>query len=541
MSNIFAIIANNINQHTIDDIVALYANQLIADFNIANFPNEDTKDQTTDCCNYAPTIDSKLDKKYGIGRRICFKLFPVDINDKKMRIYSYIRYNKTITTIRAYKRTIKQKNESIYRRHLETKKTIYNNNQFCTLKNVKQLSDQVINPVPMPVDVPSIDDLQPFFEFLKKSESINQDFVEFKRGIFYKDGRMDLCKQVVADVHIEKLMDALKSNTQVEHFLLGNNIINTRGAVAISNFIKESIVNGEKIKTWYLAGNRINDVGIEKICSALVHSKLTMSLWLKRNEIGPNGALHIANMLSENKSIGILDLTNTGILDIGAKCIFRALKNNNTLRHLYLGACGLEHIDYMISYFEYLIQHDIHGIEYIYLEMNRLENRYSNKLVSVIKNYKHLKGLILSSNRITDCSYILDTLVNNQTIVYLDIGYYKSTLDMGELPNNFAIENKERNIESIINFITNNKTVKVFSFLNTGLKEEDIEKISTCLDKNNTIVMLYYEQYTTKLNTKLIKKYTDFRSRNNYNYEVVREIRHGNLIQYIDSNYRNNM
>lgn len=41
----------------------------------------------------------------------------------------------------------------------------------------------------------------------------NTPMVEFKRGVVYEDGRLDLCKMVVGPTHVEKLLDSLEDNT----------------------------------------------------------------------------------------------------------------------------------------------------------------------------------------------------------------------------------------------------------------------------------------------------------------------------------------
>lgn len=567
-----------LNDNTVEDIATIFYNQLKIDYEIVtkeaatgleksdfngniDFNGKPVLkvDMTSDYCFHAPKICVNNELKSKLSHKLCLKFFPLepftkdaDISaeekEKIMRKHSYIRYDRYVAKIKQYKKKIESDNKNINKLYLEMKKTVYNEGKFCLIRNRKELSNNIMNPTPMPVDIPPIEELNPFFDFLKKSEQVSSDnangFVEFKRGIFYNDGRMDLCKQVVADVHINKLMDSLVDNKYIEHFLLGNNIMNTEGCNAISRFIVESVMKcKEQIKTWYLAGNRIDSEGIKMICNALIQSKTTKSLWLKRNPIGPVGAASIASLLRYNKSIEVLDLTNTGIMDDGAKYIFEALCFNTTLKYLYVGACGLEDIDYIIDYFKYIIDNDIHGLEYIYLEMNRIGNYYSKKLVSVIKDYKHMKGFVLSSNRITDCTF-LDSLVDNETIVYLDLGFYKSTLDLGELPNNFSIENKEANINSIINFITHNKTVKIFSFLNTGLSEEAVEKISHSVLYNDSILLYYYEQYNTPLNRDIINRFRmtrEMKRKYHITNDDIREIKHGSLIRFIDSNYRNNM
>jgi len=523
-----------------DDIAQIFCNQLMLDYQIVEYSEEPSKDTTSDYCFFSPSTKIKEKLLNSLSRKICFKIFPVLLNideekNKIQRVHSYIRYNKLIKQIKKYKKAIELNNTRSSK--LKISKKIYEPRNFCTLKNNKELSFNVLNPLPMPVEVAPLEDLEPFFEFLKSSQPITDEQIEFKRGIFYNDGRMDLCKQVVADKHIEKLMDSIKNNMYIKHFLLGNNIISLEGATAIANYLKEYPYT---IETWYLAGNRIDASGIKLICKELSSSTVTKSLWLKRNPLFDEGAYYISLMLNHNKSIEVLDLHNTGIGDKGAKFIFESLKHNNTLRHLYLGACGLEEITYIIEYFDFLVHNKIHGLEHIYLDMNRLGNYWADRLVNVVNKYEFMKGFTISSNRLTDCSYILDTLAENKSIINLDLGFYKATLDMGELPNNFGIEDREKNILAISNFLFTNDTVKVFSIMNTGLTAEDIDKISCYLHNNESIIMFNYEQYNEKSYPRTLKTINDIIKRNSKG-ENIRELKHGNLIRFIDSNYRNNM
>ncbi|KAK3062239.1 hypothetical protein LTS18_004544 [Coniosporium uncinatum] len=90
--------------------------------------------------------------------------------------------------------------------------------------------------------------------------------LEFKRGVVYEDGRLDLCRMVVGPDHIDELMDTLDTNSSVRHFLLGNNIISNRGARRIARFIRE---HPGRMETCYLAGNHIKDNGLKDITWAL--------------------------------------------------------------------------------------------------------------------------------------------------------------------------------------------------------------------------------------------------------------------------------
>ena len=295
--------------------------------------------QEISVCGYAaPRIRSSLDKKHNTARDIAIKLFPLNPTKDQdaQKIWSYIQYQRLIAKLsKAFVEQIERVEtlNSQFRDVRQNKQRKY----FCELKN-KPLSSHITNPTAMPVTVSPIKDLQPFFDHLSSNGKVEVEQMEFLRGVQYNDGRMDLCKQVVGPPHIAKLMESLKHNTHIEHFLLGNNIIGLNGATAISDFLQNEHV--PQIKTWYIAGNDIDSEGARLIANALVNDQVCEALWLKRNPIG-EGAKYLAEMLEVNNKIKILDLDNTAILDEGVAYIMKALTNNTTLRHLYLDANGL--------------------------------------------------------------------------------------------------------------------------------------------------------------------------------------------------------
>ena len=171
------------------------------------------------------------------------------------------------------------------------------------LKN-KPLTNVITEPQAMPVDIASLDELEPFFKFLN-SNSIpidnnfeNEKCMKFIRGALFQNKRMDLCKQVVGPNYIQMLMNSLVNNEQVEHFLLGNNIIGQEGGKAIGKFLLQD--HKPKIKTWYLAGNDLDEEGIRWICDGLKYDKDCESLWLKRNPIKPEGIKYISELIKIN-------------------------------------------------------------------------------------------------------------------------------------------------------------------------------------------------------------------------------------------------
>lgn len=528
---------------SLNKTVHLFTTQLSKDDEIKDINPE----LVSDCAINCPRLGGHFDKLTNVAHEIAFALYPMDSSDKKYEVkrdYTYIKYQRTLSTLSRIFKTEREKEEAIKNEF----KNVRKNTQrqfFCTLKNLPP-SKLVTDPVPMPVTVAPLEELEPFFKHLAENQIVNEPNRRFLRGIQYNDGRMDLCKQVVGPQFIGDLMQSLKKNTQVEHFLLGNNIINTKGAEAISEFING---NFSKMKTWYLAGNELNSQGIMLICQALQKDKKCEALWLKRNPIGPQGAIYIGDMLTTNDSIKILDLHNTGLLDEGITHIFTALKKNTSLRHLYCDANAITVIGakVMAEYFDYLTKNSLKGVTSIWLDINRLDDEGTIVLAKSLRNYTHLKSLVIGSNRMTDvgAKVLCESLVQHKKLRVLDLGLYKSTSDLGELPNNIG----DVGMEYINNFIENNNSVEVLSILHNNISLDKIEDMANSLQKNNKLKYIYYVQYglhipqetddkiRAKLSDNINKEYG--LTYGDFIAHKLRLIRLSKRIKNIDSLYRN--
>uniref|UniRef100_A0A8H7TRR0 Uncharacterized protein n=1 Tax=Bionectria ochroleuca TaxID=29856 RepID=A0A8H7TRR0_BIOOC len=219
--------------------------------------------------------------------------------------------------------------------------------------------------IPMPVQVAHEDELAPFFEHLQNGGTDNLDGIEdavelddgrgephygvhgaeFRKGVVYEDGRMDLCKMVVGPDHIWKLMESLRYNKFVRHFLLGNNIIGPSGAAAIAKFIHE--LPGQ-IETWYIAGNCINGASFTPLVDALVTSPAVRQVWLKRNPLGPGAAHDLFRLITQTENLNTLDLDQTELGDAGVAELFTELAAYKgpdgfklPLRNMYMNGCGI--------------------------------------------------------------------------------------------------------------------------------------------------------------------------------------------------------
>lgn len=529
---------------TKNNIVTKFTEQLKLDLT-----NLEQNINVSECAYNSPRMYSNLDKTYNIAHMMAYKLYPIDETKdfNVAKTYSYILYQKTLSVLsRAFVEQV-NKEETLKGQFKEVRKT-YQRKYFCELKNTP-ISDLIINPVPMPVSVPDAEEFDPFFDHLKANTKVVIPQLEFKRGVQYNDGRMDLCKQVVGPPHIGKLMESLKDNTQVTHFLLGNNIIGINGAQAISKFLNEE--HKPQIITWYLAGNEINSDGIELIADALKTDTDCLALWLKRNPIKAEGAKHLGELLEVNKHIKILDLHNTGILDEGTKYIMESLKNNTTLRHLYIDANGISPVgaSYIADYFNYVVNNNIKGITSLWIDMNRIDDDGMIMIANSLANYKYLKRLFVGSNRLsaTAAKVLCDTFVNSTTLKVFDLGLYKSTADLGELPNNIGNEGAEY----VAEFIKNNTSVEFISVLHNDISAEGVKLLSEALEMNDNICFIMYEQYgidipqevrvsiKNKLKQNIFRKYN--MTLGDYYENKLRYVKGSTKLKNIDSVYRNRM
>ena len=79
--------------------------------------------------------------------------------------------------------------------------------------------------LPMPVTITEPESLKPFFAYLESGGDTSTissdateshepyysvDILEFVRGVLYDDGPMNLCKQVLEPININRLMEALE-------------------------------------------------------------------------------------------------------------------------------------------------------------------------------------------------------------------------------------------------------------------------------------------------------------------------------------------
>ena len=141
---------------------------------------------------------------------------------------------------------------------------------------------------------------------------------------------------------------------------------------------------------------------------------------LSRNNIGPDGAKHIAWSLGDLKNLQYLDLKWNKIGPDGAKDIVESLKKMKNLTTLNLsgnniGDAGAEHIADSLK--------ELVNLQYLYLSYNNLGPDGARDIVESLKKMKNLKNLDLSSNNIGDAGAedIAKSLMEMKKLEYLNL------------------------------------------------------------------------------------------------------------------------
>jgi diketogulonate reductase-like aldo/keto reductase len=353
-----------------------------------------------------------------IGRLIATQLYPDLISE-----HALLKLRQEIKRIRTY-RTTQRKVE------LQRKKGM----SCCVIKRQEgEYSDSIMQPRPMPVDVTNPSEFIPFFEFLKSSESAPEADTIFVRGAMFPDGRMDLCKQVVGPTSIQALCETVNQSIIVRHFLLGNNVALQDNQEAGAHAFASVMANNEKpIETWYLAGNCIGSIGISIMAPALYHNTQCKALWLKRNPIGPIGAISLNSMLRINQHLVLLDLHNCALGNEGLQNLLGHPSEIKALKHLYLDANAIETTEPIIEWCK------VGRPVTISVSINRLGDDEIMCLAHTLKGNPTLKRLCLASTHLgnTGVHHVVEMALSCPRLISLNLGCYKSTADLGEWPGN---------------------------------------------------------------------------------------------------------
>ncbi|KAJ7160098.1 hypothetical protein C8R46DRAFT_905678 [Mycena filopes] len=298
--------------------------------------------------------------------------------------------------------------------------------------------------------------------------------VEFKRGVVYDDGRLDLCKMVVGPTHIDKLLDALEENTVITQFLLGNNVISTTGARRIAKFIADY---PERIETWYLAGNHIRAAGFQLLVDAMVDSPRITNVWLKRNPLTPDSIDNVVRLITQTPNLRTLDLENTELGNDGVARIMTELTGRDLpLRNLYLNANGAGEVA-AIAIAGYLA-HPACKLESLYLASNPIGDAGALPLAEALQTNTSLLRLSVGSTGLTSrgTAALCRALALHPRIMSLDLAASQTTRVHAQRFNHLA----DSAIPAII-ALMQNPTMRHIDLGRTRLSADGLEDVKAAV------------------------------------------------------------
>ncbi|GMH44703.1 hypothetical protein BSKO_12655 [Bryopsis sp. KO-2023] len=417
-----------------------------------------------------------LDKSEEVAKQIALALFPPKDDSQVARHSSFRKFTSIIRKLRH------ELHKDGFEQHVQ-KRELRASLMSTTAEN-RPLATSILNPSAMPVEVAPKEELQPFFDFLSKSSTPPSTPAQFGRGVMFPDGRMDFCKQVVGPAHIADLCKAVsKAQSTVRHFLLGNNICcdnnDSTGAHCIGDLMDRDDL---EIETWYLAGNCMGADEVKILCDKLKNSKHARALWLKRNPVKAEGAAHLGDLLANNKLIKVLDLDGCGLRDEGVKSLIEPMLGAKELglRHLYLGgnAIGVEGAKHLA---EFLKTHPTR-IKSLYLGVNRLGDAGAALIAEALQGNTTIKRLFLPSNQLTSVSVkaIVDAALTCPNLKALNLGYYTSTWDMGEVPNAYG----DQGAKELLRLVKNHGCLEFLSVVNAGVTKEGFDLLTEAAGPN---------------------------------------------------------
>jgi len=320
--------------------------------------------------------------------------------------------------------------------------------------------------------------LTPLLEHLRTNQPVTER-VTFPRGTVMPDGRLDMCKQGLWAAGCSLITEALKGNKTIASLLLGTNGIGDLGASEVARLIERN----HRLEIVYLGCNAIAQTGIADIAQALRHNQSVTGLWLKRNPLGVAGAYCIAEMLRYNQSIHTLDLVNTQIGEEGLTAILNVLiQTNRTVERLYLGGNQIQP-DHAFLVTE-LLRHNPR-IRGLFLNVNDLGDAGVEILAEALHKNQTLTDLGLASNGISakGCSILLSSIQEHPTLINLDLGYSPSTKVLGAEANLIM----DLGVETIANFLRSNQILFRLDLRGTGISDQGKSWLFAALEQNKTL------------------------------------------------------
>jgi len=207
-----------------------------------------------------------------------------------------------------------------------------------------------------------------------------------------------------------KFANAFAKNKTLEYLSLRNNNISDEGI----KYLADVMAVSKTLKYFDLYMNYVSNKGAKCLADALKVNKTLVKLDMRDNRIGSKGVKYFADALKENKSLEKLLLSNNNnIGDEGAMYLAGMITVNETLQwidldNIHIGNKGAESIAASL-----LVNS---GIRTINLKCNNIGSKGAEKLSEAYVNNHNINTLNLSGNEMISASvmYQIDNILNDR-------------------------------------------------------------------------------------------------------------------------------
>jgi len=230
---------------------------------------------------------------------------------------------------------------------------------------------------------------------------------------------LNLCDNSITIDGVEVLMNVMRMNKSITELDLSKNRLGNKGLgrskSTLGAVLKNMLLRNVKLKKLVLKSNNVSDTDVEDICSSLTENYTLGHLDLSYNKLGERSGLFISQMLSSNSELKVINLEWNMLRTLGAIHVLGGLRSNNAVSRIRLGWNGIS--EGAAQKLGHMFQNNIALEEFDISNNHALGNGQAIRfLCSGLKENSSLKVLNLSNNLIReDATLLIEAVTRNES------------------------------------------------------------------------------------------------------------------------------
>lgn len=195
-------------------------------------------------------------------------------------------------------------------------------------------------------------------------------------------------------MHIGKILQNKRKLTSLG---LSNNQIGVEGAIHLA---KTALLDKPSLTKLSLEGNAIGSRGVKAISEALMSNTELKEIYLYNNQIEDEGMDEFGRMIEKQKGLFALGLEFNKLGSDGVSKVLIGIKSLKSFEKLYLNANEIKGTQQLGNVFIETISH-CEGLKEIRLSNNKLGDEGGIPLAKALKISKSIRVLHLSNNKLS--------------------------------------------------------------------------------------------------------------------------------------------